>query len=51
MQLNLALAWNRSDLARKEIFNIENRAAWQVKIVFLCQICIVQISLWPVIVN
>ena len=29
-QLNLALAWNRSDMARKEIFNVENRAAWQV---------------------
>lgn len=29
-QLNLALALNRSDLARKEIFTVENRAAWQV---------------------
>ena len=29
-QLNLALAWNRCDIARQEIFTIENRAQWQV---------------------
>ena len=27
-QLNLALAWNRCDVARKEIFKMESRTEW-----------------------
>lgn len=30
-QVNLALVWNRSDVARQQIFIAENRAAWQAK--------------------
>ena len=35
-QLNLALAWNRCDMARREIFTSENRAAWQVNHFNIC---------------
>ena len=30
-QLNLALAWNRCDIARQEIFTMENRSNWLVR--------------------
>ena len=29
-QLNLALAWNRCDVAKEKILTVENRQEWQV---------------------